>query len=73
MAKSKGAKKALTAASVFARLDSEADAWFARENAPLASRRKSRAASIRYKHQGFELTVEWPGDKVDEASTAEAV
>lgn len=60
-------------AALFDRLNAQADEWFARENAPLASRRKSRAASIRYKHQGFELTVEWPGDKVDEASTAEAV
>lgn len=60
-------------AAVFDRLDTEADAWFARENAPQASRRKSRSASIRYKHQGFELTVEWPGDSVDEASTAKAV
>ena len=60
-------------AAVFDRLDTKADAWFARENAPQASRRKSRSASIRYKHQGFELTVEWPGDSVDEASTAKAV
>ena len=60
-------------AAVFDRLDTGADAWVARENAPQASRRKSRSASIRYKHQGFELTVEWPGDSVDEASTAKAV
>ena len=60
-------------AAVFDRLDTKADAWFAWENAPQASRRKSRSASIRYKHQGFELTVEWPGDSVDEASTAKAV
>ncbi len=60
-------------AQVFDHLEAQADAWFARENAPLASRRKTRSASIRYKHQGFELTVDWPGDTIDEASTAEAV
>ncbi len=60
-------------AAMFERLDREADAWFARENAPPASRRKTRAASIRYRHQGFELTVDWPGENVDETSTAEAI
>ncbi len=60
-------------ASVFAHLDREADAWFARENAPAAARRKSRSASLRYRHQGFELTVDWPEGAVTEASAAEAV
>jgi N-methylhydantoinase A len=60
-------------AAVFERLDREADAWFTRENAPPASRRKTRAASLRYRHQGFELTVDWPEGPVTEASAAETV
>ena len=60
-------------AGAFAHLDREADAWFARENAPLDARRKSRSASLRYRHQGFELTVDWPEDSVTDASAAEAV
>ena len=60
-------------AAAFAHLDREADAWFARENAPADARRKSRSASLRYRHQGFELTVDWPEGAVTEASAAEAV
>jgi N-methylhydantoinase A len=30
-------------------------------------------ASLRYEHQGFELTVPWPGRSVDEAAVAEAI
>jgi N-methylhydantoinase A len=59
--------------NTFDHLDREANAWFARENAPAAARRKSRSASLRYRHQGFELTVDWPEGPVTEASAAEAV
>ncbi len=60
-------------ADAFDHLDREAVAWFARENAPADAHRKSRSASLRYRHQGFELTVDWPEGPVTEASAAEAV
>jgi N-methylhydantoinase A len=60
-------------AAAFDSLSSQADAWFARENAPLASRTKTRTASLRYRNQGFELTVGWPEAMPMEAAAAEAV
>ncbi|MCB9929683.1 MAG: hydantoinase/oxoprolinase family protein [Alphaproteobacteria bacterium] len=60
-------------AATFRQLEQEADAWLARENAPADTRRKNRSASLRYRHQGFELTVDWPDGPVTEASMAEAV
>ena len=60
-------------AQVFHHLEGEADAWFERENAPDASRQKTRYASMRYRNQGFELNIPWAGESVDAASTAATV
>ena len=60
-------------AETFAGLNSQADAWFERENAPLAARAKTRSASLRYRNQGFELTVDWPEDMPTDAAAAGAV
>ncbi len=60
-------------AAAFDGLDIQADAWFQRENAPLASRAKTRTASLRYRNQGFELTVDWPDNLPLEAAAVEAV
>lgn len=60
-------------ARVFGSLQLDAENWFERENVPQAARRSSWHASLRYEHQGFELTVEWPGTSVDETSVAEVV
>jgi len=54
---------------VFAELQAQADAWLEHERVP-ADRRATRwQASLRYLHQGFELTVPWGGTAV----AAEAV
>ena len=55
-------------AEVFAELAAAADAWFAAEAVEPAARMSERQASLRYKDQGFELTVPWTGPQVDEAS-----
>lgn len=60
-------------ADVFGHLETEADAWFDRENAPAMSRQKARYASIRYRNQGFELNVPWAGDVVNVETAAMTV
>ena len=45
----------------FAGLQADAERWFERESVPAAARRAAWSASLRYEHQGFELTVDWPG------------
>mgnify|MGYP003627414984 FL=1 len=60
-------------AGVFAALEQQAADWFTRENAPPDARRQSRQASLRYRNQGFELTVPWAGDTVDAAATEATV
>ncbi|HEX9822755.1 MAG TPA: hydantoinase/oxoprolinase family protein [Methylomirabilota bacterium] len=49
---------ALTA--VYAELEGQAQAWLAAEGVTSAGRRVTRLADLRYRHQGFELTVPWP-------------
>lgn len=39
----------------------------------MASRAKTRTASLRYRNQGFELTVDWPDGMPMDAAAAEAV
>ena len=46
--------------AVYAALEREADAWLAAEGVGAADRRLTRLADLRYKHQGFEITVPWP-------------
>ena len=47
-------------AAVYAELEGQAQAWLATEGVPAAGRRVTRLADLRYRHQGFELTVPWP-------------
>jgi N-methylhydantoinase A len=55
-------------ARVFAELQREAEAWLQHEQVPPENRSTRWQASLRYLHQGFELTVPWGGDAVtDEA------
>jgi N-methylhydantoinase A len=45
---------------VYAELEGQARAWLAAEGVSAAARRLRRLADLRYRHQGFELTVPWP-------------
>jgi len=47
-------------AAVYAELERQADRWLAGEGVPAAYRRLLRLADLRYRHQGFEITVPWP-------------
>ena len=60
-------------AAVFAALQADAEAWFRDENVAAADRRIAWQASLRYEHQGFELTVDWPERRVDDAAVAETI
>jgi len=53
---------------VFTELDKQATHWFSQESIPLPQQRLSWAASLRYAHQGFELTVPWNDAKKTSAS-----
>jgi N-methylhydantoinase A len=46
--------------AVYTQLEGQAEAWLAAEAVPTAARRVTRLADLRYRHQGFELTVPWP-------------
>jgi N-methylhydantoinase A len=54
---------------VFAELQGQAETWLAEEEVPPEGRSIVWRASLRYVHQGFELTVPWAGSAV----TPEAV
>ena len=55
----------------FLELEMEAAAWFDREGVAEGARGTTRKASLRYKHQGFELDVDWPdGDVTGETVTS---
>jgi N-methylhydantoinase A len=47
-------------AAVYGELEGQAQAWLAAEGVAPAGRRIVRLADLRYRHQGFELTVPWP-------------
>ena len=49
------------------------DAWLAAEAVPPAARRVTRLADLRYRHQGFELTVPWPERDLADRSAARAL
>ena len=57
-------------ARVFTELQAQAEAWLEHELIPPAHRSTRWQASLRYLHQGFELTVPWGGSRVD-AETVE--
>ncbi|HEY7652508.1 MAG TPA: hydantoinase/oxoprolinase family protein [Methylomirabilota bacterium] len=52
-------------ASVYADLEGQARAWLAAEGVAPSARRLTRLADLRYRHQGFELTVPWPERGLD--------
>jgi N-methylhydantoinase A len=52
-------------AGIYRELQGQADAWLADEGVPAGQRRVVRLADLRYRHQGFELTVPWPGRELD--------
>lgn len=56
-------------AETYAELEREARAWFERERVPPSAQQLTRHASLRYRHQGFELEVPWAGNEVTVAST----
>jgi N-methylhydantoinase A len=68
-----GAFDATEVARVFEALDHEARAWLDQEEVPAAARRILWHASLRYQHQGFELTVPWAGREVTETTAAATV
>jgi N-methylhydantoinase A len=47
-------------AAVYADLEDQARAWLAAEGVAPSARRLTRLVDLRYRHQGFELTVPWP-------------
>jgi N-methylhydantoinase A len=57
----------------FSELEASARAWLAAERIPVDAQRTEWAVSMRYRHQGHELMVPWPGSRVDEASLNEAM
>jgi N-methylhydantoinase A len=60
-------------AATYAALEAEAIAWLDAENVPPAARRLMRQASLRYRHQGFELVVPFPSGVVDAAGVEAAI
>ena len=59
--------------SAYAELEAEAAAWFDREGVLEAARHITRKASLRYKHQGFELDIDWPDGPVSAETVAAAI
>jgi N-methylhydantoinase A len=55
-------------ATTYAELEAEAVAWLDAEDVPPELRRLTRQASLRYRHQGFELVVPFPSGPVDAAA-----
>jgi N-methylhydantoinase A len=60
-------------ARVFADLEGQARAWLDAEGVPEPARSVTWHASLRYRHQGFELTVPWASRQVSEASATATV
>jgi N-methylhydantoinase A len=60
-------------AETYEALEAEAVAWLDAEGVPPEARRLARQASLRYRHQGFELVVPWPSGSVDTAAAAAAI
>src|SRR5262249_27367538 len=60
-------------ARVFAELQANAEAWLADEEVPPEGRAIRWQASLRYVHQGFELTVPWAGTAVTPQAIEETI
>lgn len=59
-------------AETFHALDARANAWLAAEGITGSARETQWAVSLRYRNQGFELTLPWPGRDVSEDALARA-
>lgn len=60
-------------ASVFGDLSKQARQWLDEEYVPNEAREIRWSAGLRYVHQGFELSVPWPGDTVDDEVIADVI
>ncbi len=60
-------------ASTFAALNADAQAWLDAEQVPDDGRSIEWFAGMRYIHQGFELTIPWPGMAVTSDALEEAI
>lgn len=60
-------------AAGFAALDEQARAWLGAEGIAAPYQQTEWQASLRYRHQGFELTVPWPERRVDDAALQAAI
>jgi len=60
-------------ARVFAELEAAAERWLESESVPREGRTTRWMAALRYEHQGFELTVDWPGQVADPAALQGAI
>ena len=54
--------------AIYRELEGEAMQWLDAESVPVDRRESARFADLRYAHQGFEVTVELQGSKVDSAT-----
>lgn len=61
------------AAAAYSRLEREAADWLAREGVPEPSRSVTRSADLRYRHQGWEITVEVPTGAITRAALDEMI
>ena len=52
-------------ARIYRELEAQAAAWLGEEGVPVGQRKLVRLADLRYRRQGFELTVPWPGRGLD--------
>lgn len=59
--------------AVFAQLNADAVAWLDAENVPEAGRKIEWSVGMRYIHQGFELSVPWPVQAVNEDALRAAI
>ena len=60
-------------AAAYSRLEREAADWLAREGVPEAARVVTRSADLRYRHQGWEITVEVPAGDMTPAALDDMV
>ncbi len=59
--------------SAFSELEKLAQRWLEQEGIPPRGRATHWVADIRYRHQGHELTVDWPGHRVDQGTVTGAI
>ena len=57
--------------AAYRRLEQEADEWLERQAVPESARLITRAADLRYRHQGWEITVEAPAEVAARAALDE--